>query len=225
MQPTNRFCSFCGSPLNPQARFCGSCGHPVQPAAPAAPQAVNLTPPQLAPAAYTPPVYPQAAPQPQPPAERVMGVIPMGYTKSGLMGVKTVAYSIVLTNYRVIFAHQTAQSQTEQIRQAREAAKAQGKGFFGQWGSQMGAYQGQQYLQMDPNAIVVEQPDNFYVLNNQIHQVKLHTPSPVFNSDMKENPTSIEFDSIAGKTVLYFNQIDENKAKQLLKQVLGSLVH
>ncbi len=51
----NRFCSNCGTPLQPGARFCPSCGSPVASAPIAAP------PPAYGP----PPVYPQQTAYPQ----------------------------------------------------------------------------------------------------------------------------------------------------------------
>ena len=228
MQAVQRFCENCGKPLNPQARFCGNCGHPVQPPPVVSGGTVtnSLQPvPAPAPTVHPPISQPQPAPSRTAPPEQVAGVIPAGYTKSGALGLKMTSYTVVLTNYRVIFAQLTSQVQNEQVREARDAAKAQGKGFFGQWGAQLKTIGGQQYLQMTPQAILAEQPDNFYILINQLRQVKIHSPSPVFRSENKEEPTRIEFDAISGKTTLLFNQIDERHAKQLLKQVLGALVH
>ena len=60
------------------------------------------------------------------------------------------------------------------VEEARDDAKAQGKGFLGQWGAQLGAsgrYH-EVYWQMPPEAALAETPGNFAVDRATIEKVK-----------------------------------------------------
>ncbi|RJO62955.1 MAG: zinc ribbon domain-containing protein, partial [Dehalococcoidia bacterium] len=59
MEQTGRFCSNCGTPINPGAGFCASCGQPITPASPA-PEPASFQPP-------VPPAPQYVPPPPQPP--------------------------------------------------------------------------------------------------------------------------------------------------------------
>jgi hypothetical protein len=58
---------------------------------------------------------------------------------------------------------------------ARDQAKAEGKGFFGQWSDEMQASFGfaKRYFSMAPSAILAETPGNFAVDNNTVSEVKI----------------------------------------------------
>jgi len=238
-----RFCEYCGKPLNAQARFCGRCGKPVdlgegQPGRPP----VQAGPPPAAPSrpAQPPPVPPQAqrtvqhaTPRPsQPippappiqraaPAEVVCGVIPGAFQRKGVLGLGQQSITLVLTNYRVIFAMQTSQMLQEQARQARSEAKQDGKGFFGQWGAQLSAST-MYYQHRPPEAILAEQPGNFFIPHNQLRSVKFQV---VRGDEGSPDEYHLEFDAINGKVGVTFTMIDQKKAKETLTQVLGERVH
>jgi hypothetical protein len=147
----------------------------------------------------------------------VCGVIPGAIQRKGMLGLSQQAFTLVLTNYRVIFAMQTNQMMQEQVRYAREAAKQAGKGFFGQWGAQLSA-SSKYYLQKPPEAILAEQPGNFFIPHNQLRAVKFHV---VHGGDESPDEYRMEFDAVSGKVGVVFTMIDQNKAKQALTQVLG----
>ena len=65
---------------------------------------------------------------------------------------------------------------TAQIEQARTDAKAQGKGFLGQWGAQLGASgrHHEVYWRMPPEAALAESPGNFAIDRAAIEKVKFH---------------------------------------------------
>lgn len=240
MNQTPRFCSNCGKPLNPGARFCGSCGATVQaiPAAPQPPpQQPQYTPPpqpQYAPPPqqpqYAPPPQPQYAPppanMPQPqyapaqPSEIVLGVIPGGTRRSGFLGFKAESYTIVATSHRLLFAPFTTRIQKESVNQAREAAKAQGKGFFGQWGAQLTSGSGARYLGMPPEAILAEESGSFFLMNNQVRSFRFSS-----QDDDETNRTTyyLEIQSVTDKLKFEFSALDERAAKDLLRRTLGAV--
>ncbi len=172
------------------------------------------------------PSQPLPAPPPQPnqaaaQAEVVCGVIPGAFQKKGMLGFSQQAITLVLTNYRVIFAMQTNQMLQEQVRQARAEAKEAGKGFFGQWGAQLSAST-RYYQNKPPRAILAEQPGNFFILHNQLRQVKFHV---IHGGEESQDEYKLEFEAVTGKISVMFSMIDQKKAKQALTQVLGERVH
>jgi hypothetical protein len=243
MEQPARYCEYCGKPLNAQARFCGRCGklvelsegEPVSPPVQAAPPPAPARPAQPAPVPRQsqPPQAPPAPPRPsQPlpapppnmgaaPAEVVCGVIPGAFQRKGMLGLGQQSITLVLTNYRVIFAMQTNQMLQEQLRLVRAEAKEEGKGFFGQWGAQLSA-SSKYYQQKPPGAIMAEQPGNFFIPHNQLRAVKFHV---VHGGEGSPDEYRLEFDAVSGKVGVVFTMIDQKKAKQALTQVLGEKVH
>ncbi len=227
-----KHCSQCGAPLKARARFCNQCGSAVAQAPPAPPpQSQPVAPPaptvraMRAPAASPPPAQPAApvpAPQPAPSAqsEIVLGVIPGG-ARSKALGLKREAFFVVVTSHRLIFAHQTGQMMKENARRAKEQARQQGKGFFGQWGAVLGSGGGDHYLGMPPQAILNERSNNFFLMNNQVQSVRIR-----HDHDQETGQTTyqIEFKAASGKTRLRYQHLDVGRAKQLLQQVLGKVV-
>lgn len=174
-----KFCTGCGSALTPEARFCTGCG-----------AAVATTPPAPAPipapvahvaAAVTVPVSPETTATPTPPAAPVahaeppVAVIPNARLKRGFMGLKSTTFTLVLTRERIIFAETTSAMLKQSVADARDQAKADGKGFFGQWGAQLGAYGAlaESYLSMDPSVALAENPGNFALQESAIDKIKL----------------------------------------------------
>ena len=252
MDKPTRYCEYCGKPLNEKARFCGRCGKPVDlgqeqqvsPPAQAAPRPTSPPPDQRQSQSQPPrpsqslPPSRQASQPPRPaqplpspplpppyqvaaPTEVVCGVIPGAYQRKGALGLGQQGFTLVLTNYRVIFAIQTGQMLQDQVRYARDVAKQQGKGFFGQWGAQFSASISY-YMQQPPQAILGEQPGNFFILNNQLRSVKFHV---IHNADRTNSDYRLDFDAVTGKVSVMFSMIDEKKAKQALTQVFGDRVH
>jgi len=153
----------------------------------------------------------------------VCGVLPGAYQRKGALGLGQQHFTLVLTNYRAIFAIQTNQMLQNQARQAREEAKQQGKGFFGQWGAQLSAGS-TYYLQKQPQAILAEQPGNFFIPNNQLRSVKFDVIRDS-DPDSAGSQYRLDFDAVNGKVSLMFSMIDQKKAKQVLTQVFGDRLH
>ncbi len=183
------YCEKCGNQISPDARFCRSCGAKLNPT-------VQTAPVQVQPVVYPPPpppptLTPQAAPiptqqapaqnyvQPQtPPApqnaisEQTIGAIVLKKPKS--FG-RWDTFTGVLTTQQFIIAQMTGDMVKDAALQARDQAKADGKGFFGQWGEQLKASFGytKRYLTMTPAAIIAETPGNFAINNSTIREIKL----------------------------------------------------
>ncbi len=105
--------------------------------------------------------------------EQVIGYIPVARMKTGLFSSK--AYTVVFTSHRIILAELTNAIVTAAIEEARAEAKAEGKGFFGQWGAQIkaGFTVAERYLAMDPDAIVTETHGNESIALAEVRKLEI----------------------------------------------------
>ena len=101
-------------------------------------QLCRLSTMMQAPIAQAPPrMQPQPAPiMPQVGGETTVGVILFRKPKS--LG-RWDTYTGVVTSQRLIFAQMTNEMLKTAVQQSRDQAKAEGKGFFGQWSDQLKA--------------------------------------------------------------------------------------
>ncbi|MCX8151014.1 MAG: zinc ribbon domain-containing protein [Candidatus Bathyarchaeota archaeon] len=161
------YCGNCGAANNHEYKFCQNCGFPLlqQQAQPS----YYIPPP--------PPTQPTAEIPIQQPlqksySESVMGVMLLRNPKS--MG-RYDTYTGIVTTHRLIFAQMTSEMLNTAIQIAKDQAKAEGKGFWGQWGDQLKAAYSytNRYLHMDPNAALSETPGNFFVNNMDIKEVEI----------------------------------------------------
>ena len=116
------YCENCGKPLKETAKFCGNCGTPVESSVKAEPVSAPVAP-------VIAEAEPSVSEKPQEPSltEPVVSVLMLRKPKS--LG-RYDTYSGVLTNQRLIFAQMTSSMLKDAIKQAKEQAKANGKGFF-----------------------------------------------------------------------------------------------
>jgi hypothetical protein len=160
---------------------------------------------------YTPPTQPATqpvaanTPMPQPGGETAVGVILLRKPKS--MG-RWDTFTGVVTTHRLIFAQMTSQMLTDAAKQSRDQAKAEGKGFFGQWADQLRATFGytKKYLTMPPQAILAETPGNFALDNNSISRINVHLKG-AHNERNQRREFEIKFYSNTGT---YEFRMDEN---------------
>jgi hypothetical protein len=116
----------------------------------------------------------------------------------------------------------TSEMMSAAAQQARDQAKTEGKGFFGQWGDQIKATMNysRRYLSMQPQMILAETPGNFAVDNNGISEIKVHLKGDLERDQRRE--FEIEIKSTMGK---YEFRMDENSdSTNLLKQVYDGRV-
>lgn len=107
-------------------------------------------------------------------AERVLTTIGNLTRVSGFMGMKQKACSLVITNRRIICAELTKEKMREIALEARDTAKAEGKGLMGRLGAQMRASSAGhvRYRQMAPEAVLAETPGNFAIERADIGKIK-----------------------------------------------------
>lgn len=235
------YCENCGKEVSSTGNFCTNCGsrqnfisqNPQnnQPQNVIAPQS-----PDSKPATFVPPppdsqisaptnsssnVLPIPPPPPtQSKNEPVVGVIVLRKSKS--LG-RYDSYSGVLTNQRFIFAQLTSEMIKNAAMQAKNQAKAEGKGFFAQWSEQIQASYSfsRRYLTMEPAAILSETPGNFEINNSAISEIKVKLKD-IGTPENDRHEFEIEIKSISGK---YEFRMDENNQNtELLKQVYGQRV-
>ena len=125
----------------------------------------------------------------------------------------------------MILAQVTKDLLNRAVEDARANAKAQGKGFFGQWADQLKgdfAY-GQRYFSMQPAQIIAETPGNFAISNNTVTELKLKTP---LQNTRNNNAMIREFELEIHSTVSSIDlRIPENdNYVKALKQVFGDRV-
>lgn len=223
------FCPNCGVSLQPNQNFCPNCGQRLNQTQPQAPPQQYPPPPppqpyyQAPPQAYPPPPvagYAQAPPQQ---GERVVAVVPT-LKKMKFMG-QWDLYAMVATESRAIFAHITKDMVNQAVKDAQEKAKAEGKGFFGQWGAQLNTsfFYTQKYRQMSPEAVMREQPDNFAINLGDVRKVNVwQRTSSDKKAILKQLYWEVEFESSRGKEKYTVDDGDPNPA---LDAAFGSKVN
>ena len=124
----------------------------------------------------------------------------------------------------MIFAQMTAEMIKAAVQIAKDQAKAEGKGFWGQWNDQLKASFGyaQRYLSMDPNAALAETLGNWAVNNGAVQEVKLHLKDINRGNDTQVHEFELEVLSAQGRYA--FRMDERNDYPQLLKQLYGERV-
>ncbi|MDN5310447.1 MAG: hypothetical protein PWP14_1841 [Methanolobus sp.] len=105
---------------------------------------------------------------------QIISIIP-NMKKSKMLGLSEDTFTLVATSDITIFAKVTNQLMKKIVQESRDQAKAEGKGFFGQWGAQIkGSFNyAERYAGMNPQEILMESPENFSVPNGNISSVTL----------------------------------------------------
>lgn len=208
------YCGNCGTANNPEYKFCQNCGFPLsQQQSQLNYNVVPPPPPQLT---VNTPIQEQAQGGY---SENVIGVMLLRNPKS--MG-RYDTYTGIVTAHRLIFAQMTSEMLNRAIQAARDQAKAEGKGFWGQWEEQLKASYGyiNRYLHMDPNVALAETPGNFFVNNTDITELKIKIKDLRRPGDkIHRREFELEVHSFRGKYEFRMDQ--NNEYVNLLKQVYG----
>ncbi|MEM2889250.1 MAG: zinc ribbon domain-containing protein [Candidatus Bathyarchaeia archaeon] len=240
-----KFCRNCGAPQRGLQSPVSSGTQSQPPVVQPTPQASSVHPPPPPPSpppsrpvqsAYTVPSPPPPPPPPPPPSvppvqtpmytqppqafgERVLGA--NVFRKPKALG-RYDSYTCVVTNLRLIFAQMTNEVVSQSSQAARDQAKAQGKGFWGQWGDQLKSSFtfSQRYLSMHPSAILAETPGNFAIDNNVISEIKLKEERD--RGGIYVRQMEVEIRTSMGKYEFRMDE-DENFIN-VLKQVYGQRV-
>jgi hypothetical protein len=117
----------------------------------------------------------------------------------------------------------TNEMMKEAAQQARELAKAAGKGFLGQWSDQLKATFGytRRYLTMEPSAVLSETPGNFGIGNGAIGEIKVELKR-ISTQDQNRREFEIKIESSSGE--FDFRMDEDDDYANLLKQVYGERV-
>ncbi|MDW7731145.1 MAG: hypothetical protein SCH66_01810 [Methanolobus sp.] len=129
----------------------------------------------------------------------VIGIVP-NLKRSKMMGILTDSFTLVVTGSDSIFAKITNEVMKQVVQESRDQAKAEGKGFFGQWGAQIkGSFRyAERYARMSGPAVLAEDKANFAIPNAGIRSVKIKKKT---SSDEDQTYTSweITIESDSGK--------------------------
>jgi hypothetical protein len=141
------------------------------------------------------------------------------------MGVST--YSLVITPSRLIFAHLDKRRMQDLVAQARADAKAQGKGFFGQMGAQLGWVRTleQQIASSAPDQILAQDPNSFTIPNHAISKIRLR--QSVDPENQTSNYIQIVIHTSSGKQRFQLPtrmNVSRRELKRRLQQSLGGIV-
>jgi type 1 glutamine amidotransferase len=116
----------------------------------------------------------------------------------GFMGMKQKVFSLIITDRRLIFAELTKEKITAMVNEARDTAKAEGKGFFGQWGAQLGTSYNyhEVYWQMAPDAALAENPGNYAIERTAFQSAKFKIG---VSDDERNTPDEVIIKAASGK--------------------------
>ena len=149
----------------------------------------------------------------------MVGVIPSIERRKGLSGQ---AFNLVVTTHRLVFARVTSRMLRAAAEQAKQAAKEQGSGFFGQWGAVMAANATicERYYQTPVEAILREHPDNFGISIQRVQQVQ------VIEGEVDEDEVARDTLAIHAPEKMTFTLKVGAAAetRQTLRKVLGQVV-
>jgi hypothetical protein len=150
----------------------------------------------------------------------IIGIVP-NLKKSKMLGMLSDSFTLVATPDDTIFAKVTSAMLKQVVNDAKNAAKANGKGFLGQWKSQMGASfnYAERYANMYPGDILAENEANFTIPNSSIKSIKVKDNSRM-DEDSTYNEWVITIQSDSGK--LKFKS--DFNPKAMLKQIYGARV-
>ncbi|MGB3908718.1 MAG: hypothetical protein WBL02_09855 [Methanomethylovorans sp.] len=142
--------------------------------------------------------------------------------KPKLMGFANDSFTLIVTEEQSIFAKLTTEIMKKVVEDARQQAKKEGKGFFGQWGSQItgGMNYAQRYINMEPDEILKEDPANFFISNSSIDSVKIRYRDTDDEDSSGKSEWTVTIQARSQK--LKFNY--DTDPKNELKRAYGELV-
>ena len=136
---------------------------------------------------------------------------------------KSENYNVVVTSERLVFAELTSAMLNAQSQMGKELAKAEGKGFFKQWGAMLGANKAilERYNTMPIEDILRESPNNFVIPLSQISKVRVIAGR--IDDDSGSSPDQVVIH--AGRKMKFtLKGTSAGHAKKTLRQVLGNRV-
>ena len=157
--------------------------------------------------------------------ERVTGVIPLARTKTGMFSTKT--YTLVVTDRRLIMAEATSAVMKDVAEDARASKKAEGGGFFSQWGAQIAAsiHYADRYLALSPDAIAAETPGNIVLAPSDVRAVKVERKTDREEDKPDRDYLRVTIETTSGKRTFDTDNEDPraDDARALLASLFGSV--
>ncbi len=151
--------------------------------------------------------------------ERIIGVVPN--LNTGMFGQSS--FTLVVTNYRLIFAEVTKQL----LNQERERATAgvQNEGMMSRWKASMSSHFNfhNRYHNMPPQSILQESPNNYELRPDQIKTVKVRAGHYDYGSNQQLSNKMV-IKSTIGKKKFTFDKMNTRDVKNLIGQLLGPKV-
>ncbi len=154
-----------------------------------------------------------------------MGIITGLSRTKGFMKIET--FDLIITPGRLVFALITQKMINDAIRQVQAESKRQGKGLLAQIGAQMAYWDviEQRHLEMSVEAILAEQPDNFFVPNQQVESVEIIEDEADDEAILTQVKYTLEIATRSRKYQFgWQGKPRRQEARELLYEVLGDVV-
>jgi len=143
------------------------------------------------------------------PAETVIAVV-ANLKKPKFLG-NFDLYTLAVTQKRAIFAHTTEDMINQSLKDVQKVPKSKGGSFFDKWGAEIDTnfFFTEKYKSMEPDEILLEQPDNFEIEHYGIKKIRVYEKEDnrVDNSIMSRYWYEVEFETRLG-TLKYIVDID-----------------
>jgi len=189
----NKFCTNCGTQLNPAAKFCSKCGTPIE-SNPAA--SITQEP-------HQPVQSPSAIPY--------SFIMPATYKKS-IVSLK--GCSLIFSDDVIMTAMIDNKMMKQHIADIKESVK--GEKLLKRTAAVMkaGYTYPDKYWKMNPDQIMAETQNNFAIKNNTVQQIKFKKGDVVYSSDntTTNTPPTITIKSTGGKYIYTMNSGFDSKS-------------
>jgi hypothetical protein len=156
-----------------------------------------------------------------------VGIISLQRRK-GLMGMGTETFNMIVTPRRLALVAVSNQTMQEAVVAARDQAKAEGKGIFGQMGAQMGWLKVlyRRYQEVPIDVSLAQSPGSFVLLNQEVRSIRLKDPAIVQVGPQRQqsNQTEMTIETGGGKQKWELVTMKAREAREILQQTLGGVV-
>ncbi len=107
--------------------------------------------------------------------DRIIGIVP-NIKKSKMLGISYDMFTLIATSDTTVIAKVTREMLNQVIKDSRAQAKAEGKGFFSQWGAQISGVNkyAERYAGMSAQTALAEDKANFAIPNSTISSIKVN---------------------------------------------------
>jgi hypothetical protein len=165
-----------------------------------------------------------ASPVAPPVAEPILGIVPALQRRKGFLGMSYENWNLIVTPGRLVFASVTQQMMKEAVVTARDEAKSQGKGFFGQVAAQMAWVNVvcREYYTMPIDAILARYPGSFFIPSAGVRRIRLKHST--LNDQGNRSDQELIIEATNGKHRFALLGMDVREARCTLQQALGNVV-